>query len=100
MLPAIGGLEAIREGIKDAKYIATLKGLIAENPSDPNAIDANDYLDDLYNTIDPNYKTAYSDKTTDIGYYKAILSDINDPNDFDAFTDIRKDIADHIEALQ
>jgi len=102
LLYTIGGLEGIREGTKDARYIATLKRIIEEYPNDPNTPDANDYLSDLRSWIDPNYKTAYYIKDTGFGYYKEILEDIsdaNDPNDFEAFTEIRKNIADYIAAI-
>ena len=107
MLPTIGGLEGIREGIKDAKYIATLQNIL-DDPNtdwnDPNVTDANDYLEDLKNAIDPDFSGAYSSQSTELGYYQAILEDISDindannsdPNDFAAFTDIRKSIADFI----
>ncbi|MFC1677795.1 right-handed parallel beta-helix repeat-containing protein [Planctomycetota bacterium] len=109
LLPTIGGLEGIREGIKDARYIATLEGLIENgyDPCDSNFVDANDYLDDLYSSIDPNYPTAYSGQATELGYYKAILEDISDindpntgdPNDFEAFTEIRQNVVDFIVAI-
>lgn len=102
LLYTMGGLEGIREGIKDAKYIATLKRIIEEYPNDPDSDDANDFLDDLYDSIDPNYVNAYSRQATDLGYYPAILQDISgssDPDDFEAFTEIRKTIADYIVAI-
>ena len=104
----IGGLEAIREGIKDARYIATLRNIIDDPNTDPNdqdVIDANDFLDDLHDRIDPNF-TNYHTRTTALGYYHRILDEItdpndpNDPNDFDTFTYIRKTIADHIRDIQ
>jgi hypothetical protein len=106
LLHTIGGLEGIREGIKDAKYIATLQNILNDPNTDwddPNVIDANDYLDSVYDCIDPNYCPAYSDYATKFGYYKVILEDISgtsDPNDFEAFTSIRKTIAEHIIAVQ
>ena len=108
LLYTIGGLEAIREGIKDARYIATLRNIIDDPNTDPNdqdVIDANDFLDDLHDRIDPNF-TNYHTRTTALGYYHRILDEItdpndpNDPNDFDTFTYIRKTIADHIRDIQ
>ena len=105
LLYRIGGLEAIREGIKDARYIATLQNILNDpntNWSDPKVVNANDYLSNLHNRIDPDYKSAYSSQNTELGYYKAILEDISessDPNDFEAFTEIRKNIADYIVAI-
>jgi hypothetical protein len=102
LLYTIGGLEGIREGIKDAKYIATLKRLIEEDPGDPNSSDANDYLQDVKSRIKTDFKTDYYSKATEYGYYDEILADINesnDANDFEAFTRIRKEIADHIHIV-
>lgn len=104
LLYTIGGLEAIREGIKDGRYIATLEKLISENPSNCVAQAAQEYLNELAGRIDPNYPGAYISKDTedDLGYYWAILRDVNgtdDANDFEAFTRIRKDIAEYIVLL-
>ena len=105
LLYTIGGLEAIREGIKDAKYIKTLRNIIDDpntDPDDPNVIAADGYLDDLHDRIDPNFTNYYS-QATELGYYSEILeviSDTNDPNDFEEFADIRKTIADYIRDIQ
>jgi hypothetical protein len=97
----IGGLEAIREGIKDGRYFATLKKLIAENPNNAVAQAAQEYLDDLKNRIDPNY-SVYENQSTEIGHYQAILKKISltsDPNDYEVFTEIRGQIAKYIGLL-
>jgi parallel beta-helix repeat protein len=101
LLYTVGGLEGIREGIKDAKYVATLERLIQEDPCDPNTPDANDYLQDVKSRIETDFFTGYYSEDTELGYYDEILADINDsgdPNDFEAFTRIRETIADHIVA--
>jgi hypothetical protein len=103
-LPTIGGLEAIREGIKDAKYIATLKRVIAEadDPDDSDVIEASEFLQNLKDRINPNYREACIEQDVGEGYSNAILeeiSDTNDPNDFEAFNEIRKNIADYIIAI-
>ena len=98
----IGGLEAIREGNKDARYIATLQKLIAENPNNAAAQAAQEYLDGLKGRVDPNYGQAYEDQSTELGHYQAILKEISltgDPNDYEVFTEIRKEIAEHIKSL-
>jgi hypothetical protein len=103
---SIGGLEGVREGVKDAKYIATLERLITENPSDPDTPIAEAYLDALKSRISKYYKTGYYDETTELGYHEAIIeeisdtSDENDPQDYESFTYIRKKIADFIEDIQ
>ena len=46
--------------------------------------------------------SGYYNKRTELGYAQEIfshISDSNDPNDFEAFTRIRKDIADYIIAI-
>jgi len=98
----IGGLEAIREGIKDGRYIATLEKLIAEDPNNAIAQAAQGYLDDLKDRVDPNYSQAYQDQSTELGHYQAILQKISqssDPNDYAVFTEIRKQIAEYIGLL-
>jgi len=102
LLYAIGGLEGIREGIKDAKYIATLKARIATDPNTMMAALAQGYLDDLYSRIDPNYSGAYDSQETELGYYQAILEGIsvdNDVNDFEAFTAIRQNVVNYITRI-
>ena len=97
------GLEGIREGIKDAKYVGTLKHLIAENPDHPEVADANEFLSTIKARIDTDYWNAYPGQTTQYGYYQEILKDIsgtNDPNGFEAFTIIRKKIVDYILAFE
>ncbi|MGD0596638.1 MAG: right-handed parallel beta-helix repeat-containing protein [Sedimentisphaerales bacterium] len=97
----IGGLEAIREGIKDGRYFATLKKLIAENPNNAVARTAQEYLDALKNRINPHYNV-YESQQTEIGHYQAILKEIsetNDANDYEVFTEIRKQLAEYIGLL-
>ncbi|MGA2069910.1 MAG: right-handed parallel beta-helix repeat-containing protein [Sedimentisphaerales bacterium] len=101
ILSGVGGMEAIREGIKDAKYIATLKRLITQNPNTASAIAAQSYLDELKARIDPIIDDYYA-VTTELGYYQQIfkgISEINDANDYEAFTKIRGEIAEHIKSL-
>ncbi len=98
----IGGIEATREGIKDARYFTTLKRLIAEEPNDLVAQDAQEYLNGLEYIIDTDYGS-YEDQSTELGHYQAIIKAISptsDPNDFEAFTEIRKKIADYIVLIQ
>jgi hypothetical protein len=98
----IGGIEATREGIKDSRYFATLKRLITEEPNDVVAQDAQEYLDELESRINPDYMS-YKNQSTELGHYQAILkaiSSTSDQNDFEAFTQIRKKIADYIVLIQ
>lgn len=90
-VPIVGGVEAVREGVKDAKYIATLQNLINEDPNDLNAIKAQDYLDKIRGRIN---KAGYSGSTI-----LSDISDTNDPDDYEAFTTIRDKVADHIILL-
>lgn len=103
LLYTIGGLEAIREGIKDAGYIVTLENLIAEDPNIPEAVEAQAYLEDVKSRIGPDYRNYYKPQHRPaIGYYERILKNVSedgDPNDFEAFTTIRKKIADYILLL-
>jgi len=97
----IGGLEAIREGIKDGRYFATLQKLIADNPTITAAQVAQEYLDDLKDRVNPHYGAYYSQRTG-VGHYAAILKEIseaNDPNDYEVFTRIRKKLAQFTELL-
>ncbi len=104
LLPTIGGIEGIREGIKDAKYIATLKNILATADwNDSNVTDANNYLAQLKSAIDPNHYSHYVGSADELGYYKSILKDISvphDSNDYEVFTQIRKTIADYIILLK
>ncbi len=103
LLFSIGGLEGIREGIKDSKYISTLQKLIKKYPNNPVSIEATNYLNLLKrDKIDPHYIDGYVSKATVLGYYGEILkkiSDQNNPDDFEAFTRIRKNIAGYIVLL-
>ena len=102
---SLGGIEAIREGVKDARYIATLQTLIAAAPNDPCAVLAKSYLDDVKSRIDTDYFGAYWNEAGELGYYEAILADLTDPgdpqtNDYEAFSEIRRTIADYIKWLK
>ncbi len=102
LYPTIGGIEGIREGIKDARYIATLKRLISEYPGTDDANYAQAYLNNLKNKIDPNLMSGYYNKRTELGYAQEIfshISDSNDPNDFEAFTKVRETVIDCIKKL-
>jgi hypothetical protein len=101
LLPTMS-VEGIREGIKDAKYIATLKRLITERRNLPVSIKASNYLAEIKRRIDPNYYEDYVQKSDDSGFYKkilAVLSDSNNPDDFKSFSQIRQTIANYIIQL-
>ena len=90
--------EGLREGIKDAKYIATLKRLIEENPGDC-ADEASEYLNSVVSKISTEYYNDYVDNGTDKGFMEPILADISEngnSTDFDAFSAIREKITDYI----
>jgi hypothetical protein len=102
LLPAIGGIEAIREGIKDARCIATLKALIASHQGDPAATAAQAYLDSLKARISKTYVTSYLNQADDAGYAAAILKAVSatgDPTDYGAFTTVRNTLLDYISQL-
>ena len=101
MLPTMG-LEGLREGIKDAKYIATLKMLMRRNPNSPAASAARDYLGTLKDKINPDFWNAYVRKTTEGGYYHNVVRDISQNRnvvEWEAFTRIRRTVFDHITRL-
>ncbi|MBN3041292.1 MAG: hypothetical protein JW867_09185 [Candidatus Omnitrophica bacterium] len=95
--------EGIREGVKDAKYISTLKKLIRENPDDQFAQQAQDYLQSLRDKISPSYWSDYAGKSDVYGFYDEIIEDLSnasDPLDYSAFTNIRNDIINYIIKLR
>lgn len=95
-------LEGIREGIKDAKYAATLKRLISEYPSSADAVAAAAYLNAMFNRIDKNYWAACTSDVSPVGYYGRILSQISlgsDSNEFEAFTEFRMGMAEFIKRI-
>ena len=99
--------EGLREGITDARYIATLQKLIDQDPNLVVAAAAQDYLDALKARIKTDYSKYYgivdNSLIDDLGYYKAILKDVSgtsDPNNFESFTGIRQQLAGYIVALQ
>lgn len=102
ILPAIGGIEAIREGVKDAGYIATLKALIAARPTDPVAVSAQAYLDALKARIGTAYYGSYASKADEMGFVGEILKAVSatgDATDYAAFTTVRNTVIDYIEQL-
>jgi len=103
LLSTIGGLEAIREGIKDAKYIATLQYLLPDDPCSWTSLqqEAHDYLESIKSRINPDYDIGYVKQMTELGYYEAILDDLTDPcnpltNDYEAFSRIRAKLVEYI----
>ncbi len=99
------GAEGVREGIIDARYIATLQNRIARDPDNAVAVRAKSFLDNIYHrVIEPaRYRSTYFNaECSSLGFYNAILEDISensDPKDFDAFTKIRKQLADFITRI-
>ncbi|MEI8011077.1 MAG: dockerin type I repeat-containing protein, partial [Candidatus Omnitrophota bacterium] len=94
-------LEGIREGIKDAKYIATLKRLIRENPGEE-ADAASAYLQALKARIPYSFYETYVATRKPYGFYESLVRDVSDkadPGDYEAFTRVRGQIIGHIEAL-
>ena len=93
--------EATREGIKDNKYIATLRRLISFNKEDPIAIEASSYLDSLISRTTLSFLD--STKIVDnYGYASEILRQISktsDKNDAAAFDQMRSTIFDYIKRL-
>ena len=51
--------EALREGIEDSRIIATLKEAIANSTNDPLALEAQDFLDELYARPSRDFSDAY-----------------------------------------
>lgn len=103
LLPTLG-MEGLREGIKDAKYFATLEQLIEEHPGTV-ATEAQNYLNTFKSDtsrISPYYYNSYSNKNNAYGHYNTILgsvSEIGDENDYEVFTKIRNNIISYIENL-
>ena len=92
--------EGIREGIKDAKYVATLERLIGQHPGTA-ATAAQTYLNTVMARVNPSYASYYGRETA-YGYFNQIVSVVSDtgsPNDYEAFTRIRKSVADFIVQL-
>jgi hypothetical protein len=103
LLYRIGGLEGIREGIKDARYAATLKRLISLNPGTPTAVSAQQLLDSINSRINPDYSSTYLAKANQFGFASSIIASVStrsDPCDYEAFTLCRRTIADYIIQLQ
>ncbi len=85
-------LEGLREGIKDAKYVATLRRRIAAAPQAPVAREAAAYLSSLKASIDPNFWQDYVLKSTDTGFQPTVLGNVSPDrrgDDYEAFTKVR-----------
>lgn len=102
------GLEGLRLGILDARYIATLKKLIQQHTGDPNysAIcqQAGDYLNNLKGSLSPNLMADYlnAQPTYEDGYYEHVLKQVSrngNPYDFQAFSTVRQGVVDYIKLL-
>ncbi len=94
--------EGIREGIKDARYLATLQRLLQEHPGHPAAGAARTLLADLRARITPD-PWSHTVTARQDGYYEEILKDVSptgDPGDFAAFTAVRRQLAGGILRIQ
>ncbi|MFA6039385.1 MAG: glycoside hydrolase family 20 zincin-like fold domain-containing protein [Candidatus Peribacteraceae bacterium] len=101
LLPLLAA-EGIREGIKDAKYIATLQRLLQEHPEHPAASVASALLEGMRAriTTDPSSHTSAIRQD---GYYEEVFKDVSpaqDPGDFRAFTTVRRQLAASILRLR
>jgi len=94
--------EASRDGISDARWIATLQNLISTTPGDT-ADEASAYLTRILEGVSNDFKADYVAKKTDYGFADAILSSItNDTSQPDpaAFDEIRAKVVDYIKRLR
>ncbi|MBI4982451.1 MAG: hypothetical protein HZC15_04885 [Candidatus Omnitrophica bacterium] len=103
VIPAMHS-EGLREGIKDAKYIATLKRLIKERGGNV-AADADAYLARLVSRIGSNFWNDYVNNSPPAGFTDSIVSQLsekkeNKAKDFQAFSEIRNEIIKYIKALK
>ncbi len=102
-------MKGLREGIKDAKYVATLRKLIAEHPNDQTASLARDFLNTLLddNHVLTKYSDDYTMKRTAYGIHGLIVkylsagSSAGESNmeDYQVFDEKRLQIIDYIQAL-
>ena len=95
--------EGIREGVKDARYIATLKRLIEENKDNLEkqaaAQEAQAYLDSVKSQISANYRGDYVQQSEEHGFYEAIMDDVSGGGGFGGFSKVRRDVLDYILGL-
>jgi hypothetical protein len=92
--------EGVREGIKDKRYIETLRKLIRDNNSSNISIEASLYLDNLSFRISPFYSSSYANKLNDNGFIDSVLKDLSgNINDYEIFAKIRSDILGYIVKL-
>ncbi|MBI2632136.1 hypothetical protein HYW75_03970 [Candidatus Pacearchaeota archaeon] len=106
LVPAMNS-EGIREGIKDAKYVATLRRLINSNPGGKISIEAENYLNNILSRLEiTDYRQYSVPKDYSISperYFKsqiiAELSGNNNYEDYEVFTNIRNKIAYYIDEL-
>lgn len=93
--------EGEREGIKDAKYIATLKDLIQKNPNSSTSIEAQRYLDSVVSGISADWINDYVDKGNEFGFADQIIKSVakSDNLDYESFDSIRKKIFGYINDL-
>lgn len=102
-------MKGMREGIKDAKYIATLRKFISANPNDKVAQEAKNFLDTMLddNHVKPRYKDDYATNVP-TGFYKTIVKYLSgganateaNLDDYEIFDNNRKKMIDLIEAFK
>ncbi len=101
LMPTINS-EGLREGIKDAKYFATLERLINQRPQDPTAKLARQYLDDLkaridFRTFANEIKTEQTRASGSAAYFRQIVS--GNARDYSSFSTIRTKVIEFITQL-
>lgn len=102
-------MKGLREGIKDAEYLATLKELIAKHPDDATAVSAQEFLNTTFDGdhVKPRFHEQYSAEATEFGIQGVITKylskglEANDENadDYEIFDDIRNQMITYIERL-
>jgi len=95
--------EAAREGIKDAKYITALRGLISLDPTNLIAVEAKSYLDTVLAKVSSDFISSDTVKADDYGFASEIvrqLSASNDRKDPAAFDTIRSKVFGYIKQLR
>ncbi|MEN6641192.1 MAG: hypothetical protein ABFE08_01965 [Armatimonadia bacterium] len=96
-------IKGVREGVKDSKYLATLRALIAANRGSKDAAEAQRFINSFINgdRIKQDFVNDYAAKSGETGFHNLIVKYLSggDENDYAVFDRFRKGLAERIAKL-
>ena len=94
--------EGLRDGVIDARYVATLQALLRRGPDHPHAAAARAYLGARFASLPTDWMAGHANSSTTQGFEQTILghlSPVGAAPSYEVFGQIRAEVRGHIQKL-